>query len=147
MRFASTLVVRMNLIVCGCRSRPSHLENAPEARQAAVRWKIYVNMLGADKARSSADRKARRLPEDRGGCLTWWQGLQAAITLMPSIVREVSAMLVASTIFRAPGGVTSKIFDCTAAAKPQEPTECCAHGGTSCMVMGQRRVCFTDSTS
>ncbi len=33
---------------------------------------------------------------------------------MPSMVREVSAMLVASTTLRAPGGVTSKILDCTA---------------------------------
>lgn len=40
---------------------------------------------------------------------------------MPSIVREVSAMLVASTILRAPGGVTSKIFDCTAFTAAQWP--------------------------
>eukprot|EP00983_Pelagomonas_calceolata_P129924 1161646-Pelagomonas_calceolata.AAC.7 len=32
--------------------------------------------------------------------------------LMPSIVREVSAMLVASTTLRAPGGVGSKILAC-----------------------------------
>lgn len=31
---------------------------------------------------------------------------------MPSIVREVSAMLVAMTTFRAPGGVGSKILAC-----------------------------------
>jgi hypothetical protein len=32
--------------------------------------------------------------------------------LMPSIVRDVSAMLVASTTFLAPGGVGSKILAC-----------------------------------
>jgi len=32
---------------------------------------------------------------------------------MPSMVREVSAMLVASTTLRAPGGVGSKILACT----------------------------------
>ena len=99
----------------------SSLDNTPEARQATRGWQVDMDMLGADKAQLSAGIKARGLLEGRSRYLTWWWGLQIEITLMPSIVREVSAMLVASTIFRAPGGVTSKILDCTTVANPQEP--------------------------
>jgi hypothetical protein len=39
--------------------------------------------------------------------------VQGARTRMPSMVSDVSAMLVARTTLRAPGGVGSKIFACT----------------------------------
>jgi len=76
---------------------------------------------GAQDAHASADKEEvnAHIPATMQRVIAWSKKL--FLTLMPSIVSEVSAILVASTILRAPGGVTSKILDCKAFRTSQQP--------------------------